>query len=175
MIWINQFKYWIAGIIVIALLVGNIFQAGKMVRLENQIAILKKKQAEKEAEYTAMVNEQLNKQIALKRAYEIDIANRDKDYAATIKNIEDQRTVVAANNSKLRSKILNYPKANIAANETCTITLKRTADKSEILAELLAEGIGISAEGRSIIERRDAEVARLLDQINLDRIACEAI
>lgn len=49
------------------------------------------------------------------------------------------------------------------------------ADRLEALGSLYAESLDLLIEGRGIIERRDGEVKRLLDQIEIDRAACQAV
>lgn len=49
---------------------------------------------------------------------------------------------------------------------------QRRDDSAEDLAGLLGEGIALVAEGRRLVEQRDAEVTRLLAQITADRAAC---
>jgi hypothetical protein len=46
------------------------------------------------------------------------------------------------------------------------------ADRLTTIGQLLEESLGLLAEGRGLVERRDAEVKRLVDQIGIDRAAC---
>ncbi len=48
-------------------------------------------------------------------------------------------------------------------------------DAASDLAGLLGEGVELVVEARRLVEQRDAEVSRLLDQIKADRAACAAV
>lgn len=60
------------------------------------------------------------------------------------------------------------------AGPTDPAAVQRRADASGDLAGLLGEGVELVVEGRRLVEQRDAEVSRLLDQIKADRAACGA-
>lgn len=74
---------------------------------------------------------------------------------------------------RLRDKIANYRSDNqrLDAGTSAAVC---SADRLETVKRLLAEGVELVVEGRSIVERRDAEVSALAGQIALDRAAVEA-
>jgi len=59
-----------------------------------------------------------------------------------------------------------------AAGPTDSAPAERRVDPAADIARLLAEGVALVAEGRRLVEQRDAEVSRLLDQVRVDRTAC---
>lgn len=102
-------------------------------------------QAEKEASY----EQDLNRQLAARAA--------------------DRREL-----DRLRVAIKAY--ANRGRTETGVDAPARVGEEDRLdrLAGLLEEGVELVVESRGVVERRDAEVKRLLDQIALDRTACTA-
>lgn len=97
----------------------------------------------------------------------------EESYAKRIKSLEDQRRADIAATVRLRDIIAAYAAPGRSGGaETDAAAIQRAADRLNTLAGLLQEGVELVVEGRGIVERRDAEVARLIDQITIDRKAC---
>ena len=96
----------------------------------------------------------------------------ENTYADKIAVLEDRRRADARELDRVRGSLAAYAARDRRPGETDAAALERAEDRLATLAELLDEGIQLVVEGRGIVERRDAEVTRLLDQIKLDRQVC---
>ncbi len=97
----------------------------------------------------------------------------EKTYADTIKALEDQRRADSVAAGRMRDIIAAYAASgDLRGGQVDAAAIERAVDRLQTLGGLLAEGAGLVIEGRGIVQRRDAEVARLLDQIRIDRAAC---
>lgn len=76
---------------------------------------------------------------------------------------------------RLRDQLAAYTARGGAGSETDPVACERARDRLEALGGLLASGIELVVEGRGIVERRDAEVKRLVDQITADRAAVSGV
>jgi hypothetical protein len=74
----------------------------------------------------------------------------------------------------LRAQLAAYTSRGSAGDQADPASCQRARDRLEALGGLFAEGVELVVEGRGIVERRDAEVKRLVDQITADRAAVEA-
>ena len=73
---------------------------------------------------------------------------------------------------RLRADQANLTSVRRGPDETDASVLQRTEHRLQAVGSLLVEGAGLVAEGANLVERRDAEVALLVDQIRVDRAAC---
>jgi len=96
----------------------------------------------------------------------------ENTYAEKIAALEDRRRADARELAGLRGTIATYAASGRRPGETDAAALERATDRLNVLAGILAEGVELVVEGRGIVERRDAEVIRLLEQIKLDRRVC---
>lgn len=85
--------------------------------------------------------------------------------AAAAERVRNQRLLDGA-----ESRAARYRAVAEAGPASCS----RLADRSIALDRQLAEGISVVNELRSVVERRDSEVALLLTTINSDRAAVSA-
>ncbi len=74
----------------------------------------------------------------------------------------------------MRDKLAAFASGDQQPGEADAAACQRAQHRLPIVGALLGEGVSLEAESRAIIDRRDAEVARLLAQINLDRVACSS-
>lgn len=98
----------------------------------------------------------------------------ENGYASKIQKLENDKRAGDALTGRLRGKLATFAASGRAPGETDAVALERAADRLGIVAGLLSESVDLVAESRSVVERRDLEVGRLLDQIKLDRAACSA-
>lgn len=82
---------------------------------------------------------------------------------------DDQREL-----GRLRNAIKTYAAGGGSTSGVDAPAGVSQEDRLDRLAALLDEGVGLALEGRGVVERRDAEVKRLLGQIAIDRQACSA-
>ena len=73
---------------------------------------------------------------------------------------------------RLRADQANLTSVRRGPDETDASVLQRTEHRLQAVGSLLVQGAELAAEGASIVERRDAEVALLAGQIKVDRAAC---
>ena len=102
---------------------------------------------------------------------------KDENYAQQLHNNALADAAGRADAQRLRDKLAAFTAFTARdrqPGETDTAACERAQHRLPIVGALLGEGVSLEAEGRAIIERRDAEVARLLAQINVDRAACSA-
>lgn len=95
--------------------------------------------------------------------------NAEKLTEMETRRLADQRTVTG-----LREQLATYAAGNRRPGETDAAALERYQHRLGVVGGLLGESLDLLVEGRGIVERRDAEVGRLLDQVRIDRLACEA-
>jgi hypothetical protein len=93
-------------------------------------------------------------------------------YAKQKTDYENRRRADAATVGRLRDQLATYTARGDAPDHTEPVACQRAGDRLEALGGLFAEGVELVVEGRGIVERRDAEVIRLLGQIGADRAAC---
>ena len=116
------------------------------------------------------------------REYEAALGEKERQHAATQQekedafNAEKQRLErVAADRSaesrRLRDQLAAATRRTPSHDPTDAVACQRDADRLEALGRLAGEGVELLEEGRSLLDRRDAEVKRLLDQITTDRAA----
>ena len=78
--------------------------------------------------------------------------------------------------SRLRAQIAAaLSPGHSPAGQTDPAPAQHHRDAASDLTGLLGEGVELVVEARRLVEQRDAEVSRLLDQISADRIACRPL
>lgn len=110
----------------------------------------------------------------LQSKHAADQLQKDDDYAKQIKLLTHTGDVERATAQRLRDKIATFTSGGSQSGETDASAGQRARDRLPVVGALLAESVELEAESRAIIQRRDAEVARLLEQITIDRAACSA-
>ena len=99
-------------------------------------------------------------------------AEQEHAYAEERQRQAAARTADRRELDRLRNAIQTYAASGGATGGVDAAAGVGQDDRLVRLAGLLEEGVGLALEGRGVVERRDAEVKRLLDQIALDRSAC---
>lgn len=75
---------------------------------------------------------------------------------------------------RLRAQLADYTTIRREPGDTDTAVIERASDRLKTVGGLLASGAELVAEGAGIVQRRDAEVAALAEQVRVDRSACSA-
>lgn len=101
-----------------------------------------------------------------------DQQQKDETYATKIHDLQATGAANRADAQRLRSRLATFTSSDRQPGETDAAACQRARDRLPRVGDLLAEGVELEAESRAIIQRRDAEVGRLLDQIRIDRVAC---
>lgn len=99
---------------------------------------------------------------------------KEDEYGKQIASLAAADRAHAADAQRLRGKLAAYASGDRRDGETDAAAGQRARDRLPLVGALLAEGVELEAESRAIIQRRDAEVGRLLDQLVIDRAACSA-
>ncbi|OJU89153.1 MAG: hypothetical protein BGO13_11795 [Burkholderiales bacterium 66-5] len=91
------------------------------------------------------------------------------DLLETLSRQRDVALVAAARAERLRLDESRRAATYRAMSEAGAAACRDLAHRATALDERLAEGVGVVAELRSVVERRDAEVRALRGQIDADR------
>jgi hypothetical protein len=75
---------------------------------------------------------------------------------------------------RLRAQLASYTTLDRTSGAPDAAVIQRAADRLQAVGTLLAEGVELAAEGAAVVQRRDAEVAALVEQVRVDRLACQA-
>lgn len=124
-------------------------------------------------------HERVSRELATERAnvqsaHAAGQLEKEQEYAQERQRQADARAADRRERDRLRDTIRTYAAGGRAAGAVDAAPAVDQADRLDRLAALLDEGVELALEGRGVVERRDAEVKRLLGQIGLDRAACEA-
>lgn len=160
---------------------GWAYSAGKAHRLELTVAELRTQAAEAESQAAQERAARIAKVLEHERA----LAERERQHAAQLQGIENdhaKQTAVAqaraaadaAALDRLRKQIAAFTARGGALGDPTAAPAERYADRLEAIGILYAESLDLLVEGRGIIERRDIEVKRLVDQLYADRALCDA-
>lgn len=94
------------------------------------------------------------------------------EYQKKLRLANDRVNERSAMVGRLRAQLAEFASISRTPADSDSAVLQRAGDRLQTLGGLLAEGSELLAEGVAIIERRDAEVKLLVDQIRVDRAAC---
>ena len=90
-------------------------------------------------------------------------------YETRLKTVQDRRSADAADAQRVRRQLAAFAARDREAARSDPAACQRVADRSAILADVAAEGRDLLAEGRRLVEGRDAEVILLLGLVRNDR------
>lgn len=74
---------------------------------------------------------------------------------------------------RLRGQLASYTTLDRTSGAPDAVIIERATHRLATLGGLFDEGLGLVAEGAAHLERRDAEVAALVEQVRVDRLACQ--
>lgn len=163
--------FYVAGALAVASVFG--VEELRIANLHTDLAQEKTQRADETAERTQLV---LDHEISIgkiTRQHAADQQTKDDNYAAKITDLKSAAVRGAADARGLRIKLATFTASARQPGETDAAASERAQHRLGLVGALLEESIELEAESREIIERRDAEVARLLDQVLLDRAAIE--
>ena len=164
---------WIYWVAIGVLTAGVGAQQVRVSTAHTALAQEKAARAEETAERTQLV---LDHELSLKSILATHTAAqqlKDDTYAAKILEINTSAVRNAADAGKLRLRLEAFTSSARQPGETDTAACERAQYRLPIVGGLLAEGVELEAESRAIIQQRDAEVERLLEQIKIDRAALQ--
>lgn len=139
------------------------------------VAELKLDAANKQVDIERAAREHGEKISELKLKHNQRETELEKEYAQALKTLNDQRSDDLAAIGRMRGIIEKYAgSGSLRGVPVDAAAAKRAADRLDTLSNLLAEGVELVVEGRGVVQRRDAEVKRLIEQIKADRLFCDA-
>jgi hypothetical protein len=171
--------YWIVIALLIAALGAQHLRVSSLqVDVANAGAALAVSKADRAEESAGRMGVALDRIAALSRQlveHNLKQLEKDKTYAEAIKKLEDGNRAGRDTARGLRNDIAAYVAASGGRpGEADAAVIERYRDRLRLLGELLGEGVDLVVEGQGVIGRRDAEVGRLLGQIQIDRWACQS-
>ncbi len=168
---IPPWVYWAA----IGLLTAAV--GAQQLRVANGARALAQEQSARSADNSQRAALALEHAVAigkLQSQHAADQQQKDETYVQKLHNLQTAGAVDRADAQRLRGKLATFTSGAVQPGETDAAAGQRARDRLPHVGALLAEGVELEAESRAIIQRRDAEVGRLLDQIRIDRVACTA-
>ncbi|MCU4119279.1 hypothetical protein [Variovorax sp. N23] len=90
-------------------------------------------------------------------------------YETRLETIQDGRNSDAADSQRVRRQLAAFAARDRETARSDPAACERVADRSAVLADVAAEGRDLLAEGRRVVEGRDAEVTLLLGLVRNDR------
>ena len=165
---VPSWVYWIAIAALGAAVAGQ--EARVQITKTNTEKVRREWSEDREARHAAALrlvefNAKLQSEHAAAQQESEDAFNKEK--LALERRVRDG----SATAQWLRSQLAAYTARGGAGGETDAAACERAQHRLAQVGELLAEGVELLVEGRGIVERRDAEVKRLVDQITADRAA----
>jgi hypothetical protein len=134
--------------------------------------------ADRAEETTGRMGVALDRIVALSRLlaeHNSKQQEKDKTYAEAIKKLEAVNSAGRDTARGLRNDIAAYVAASGGRpGEADAAVIERYRDRLRLLGELLGQGVDLVVEGQGVVGQRDAEVGRLLGQIQIDRWACQS-
>lgn len=166
---------WVYAAVIAALLAAVGVQQIRVANGATELAQEKQARSDEKAERAQMALNHTRSIAKLQADHAFNQQVKEQDYAAKQKKLAAARAADAVIVGELRDTIAVFAAGDRRPGEPDAVALQRARDRLEIVGGLLAEGVGLVTEGKGIIAGRDAEVVRLLDQIQIDRIACTPV
>lgn len=166
-------RYWYLLVIGALLLLVQDYREDVLV-LERDIAQHEKAVSDMNAERERVALEHAQAIVKLKDEHALQQNQLEKTYVEALDNLKAQRADDRAAIDRMRLDIKKYAGSDsVRGLPLDAAAANRAADRLDTLGGLLAEGVELVVEGRGIVQRRDLEVKRLVDQIKTDRQACD--
>jgi hypothetical protein len=166
---IPSWAYWLA---IGALTAGVGAQQVRVANLKTDLATEGRARATESAKRTQLALDHTVAIGKLQSQHAADQQQKDDKYAQQLHNLQAAGAVARADAQRLRGKLATFTSGAVQTGETDATAGQRARDRLPLVGALLAEGVELEAESRGIIQRRDAEVGHLADQIRIDRAAC---
>lgn len=168
-------EYWDEALLVVAVAVVLGYAGVKTLQvaaLRVDLAEAKQQAADLQVRSERLAREVTDLKVKNLSAHAAGQQEKEKEYAQALQQQAAARAADRHELSRLRNTIHTYARG-AASGGSATAAPVSDQDRLDRLADLLDEGVELAQEGRGVVERRDAEVKRLLDQIGLDRSVCE--
>ena len=169
---VPRWVWWLGGIVLVAGALG--VQEFRIAKIEAELADTKGTLATERANADRAAREWAEQKAVLQAQHAADQQELQDDWTREKARMDERRRTDAADLARLRNKLAAFTARGGDAGQADAAPVERAADRLEALGGLFAEGLELLVEGRDIVERRDAEVKLLIEQIRIDRAACEA-
>lgn len=173
MLTVRVIPTWVYGVAIAALTAGIVAQ---QLRVSNAYTALYEERAARAEETAERIQLVMDHEMSLKSILATHAAaqqTKDDTYAAKLLDLKTSAVRNAADAGKLRLRLEAFTGSARQPGETDAAACQRAQYRLPIVGGLLAEGVELEAESRAIIQQRDAEVERLLEQIKIDRAALQ--
>lgn len=164
-------KHWKIAVLVGALAFMG-WQHTRIADLKTDLAEARQAASDERAVRALAASAHVSAMNKLQAKHATDQQSLENQYAKNIADLAARRAADLAENGRLRGTIATYTASDRRPGETDTAALERAEDRLAVVGQLLEQGVGLLIEGRGVVEGRDAEVKRLLDQVALDRQMC---
>ena len=168
-------EYWDEALLVVVVAVVLGYAGVKTLQvaaLRVALAEAKQQAADLQAEGERLARVVTDLKVKNLAAHAAGQQEKEKEYAEALQQQAAARAADRNELSRLRNTIHAYARG-AAPGGSATAAPVSDQDRLDRLAGLLDEGVELAQEGRGVVERRDAEVTRLLGQIAVDRAVCE--
>ncbi len=169
-----------AGVAALALL---LWQNHRVEKLETKVA---QAEADKQRLIAEVAREQAQR-AALALDYKSQLAAADLKFTTTQQEkddafnkqraaLEDRRRADGVQLARLRDTIAIYATAAGSPEpySSASAAAVSSSDRLAVLGGLLSEGAGLVVEGRALVEQREGELKRVLDELHATRARCDA-
>lgn len=116
----------------------------------------------------------LQKQVdAMRATHRQETKEKEDEFETKQAALAATVTAAAADARSLRDRLAAATRAGgVATGSTGPATCQRDQDRLEQLGKLAGEGVELAVEGRGLLDGRELELKRVLDQLLIDRRAC---
>ena len=170
-------KHWKAGVL-LAVVLGAVgfmgWQHTQIADLEADLARAGQAASDERLARETAAREHVENIAALQAQHAINQQTLENQHAKNMADLASRRAADRAEADRLRGTIATYTARDRRPGDTDAAALERAEDRLAVVGALLEESVQLLIEGRGVVEGRDAEVKRLVDQINLDRQTCSS-
>lgn len=167
-------KDYVLGAAIAALTVAVGIQSVRLSAAQRQTAEVRAEWAKETAQHEAAARKLIAFNAKLQADHAAAQQQLEENHAKKLAEIERRRRSDLATAGRMRDQIAAYTTRGADDPATDAATCERARDRLQSIGGLLAESVELLVEGRSLVEKRDAEVKRLADQITADRAALDA-
>lgn len=171
---VAQAKVWISIVSALALVSLFAWQQGRVVKLESEIKEVNLQHAEEKTLRTAEALAHTTKLREIEAMHAADQQTREDEHAKEKRTLEVQRATESASAGRLRQQLAAATARSREPSDADPASCERDQSRLETLGTLAGEGVELLAEGQGLVRERDLQIGRLLDQIKIDRAACQS-
>lgn len=165
---------WVFVAAIAALTLGFLHESHQHKTARAELAELKTVVAEQKAAAERTARLAAEEKLALLQEHNRKTKEAEDAFLKDRAAAQERARADAATVDRLRKQIAGFTSGGGRTDQTPAAANIGLADRLATLGSLFGESLDLLAEGRSIIDRRDAEVMLLRTQIETDRNACQS-